>query len=256
MRAGRRSAREGLEVPTRNFTLIELLVVIAIIAILASMLLPALQQAREKGREAVCMSQLKQLGTGLYMYVDEWDGALPQWVIPHLPFQPLPQTWWSGTISPYMGYAVDDLFGAEYMPCPSASGEKYWHFLDGYFDVFHTYGANFPNVFSYPSFAAGLPKNKSRRLERVPSSTFMVADAGYNVIYSWTTYGGGSLNWDTDGDGVNDTTIYTNYQYNLYTPRHSNNAANCLFPDGSVKRRTLLQWIQNYDEMIGDATRP
>ena len=172
MRAGRRSAREGLEVPTRNFTLIELLVVIAIIAILASMLLPALQQAREKGREAVCMSQLKQLGTGLYMYVDEWDGALPQWVIPKDP----PQTWWSGTISPYMGYAVDDLFGAEYMPCPSASGEKYWHFLDGYFDVFHTYGANFPNVFSYPSFAPGLPKNKSRRLEGVPSSTFMVAD--------------------------------------------------------------------------------
>ncbi len=252
MRAGRRSAREGLEVPTRNFTLIELLVVIAIIAILASMLLPALQQAREKGREAVCMSQLKQLGTGLYMYVDEWDGALPQWVIPKDP----PQTWWSGTISPYMGYAVDDLFGAEYMPCPSASGEKYWNFMSGHLDVFHTYGANFPNVFSYPSFAPGLPKNKSRRLERVPSSTFMVADAGYNVIYSWTTYGGGSLDWDVDGDGVKDTTIATNYQYNLYTPRHSNNAANCLFSDGSVKRRTLLQWIQNYDEMVGDATRP
>jgi len=59
-----------------------------------------------------------------------------------------------------------------------------------------------------------------------------------------------------DGASVLDTTVATNYQYNLYSPRHSNNAATCLFPDGSVKRRTLLQWIQNDKEMIGDGTRP
>ena len=59
------------------FTLIELLVVIAIIGILASMLLPALNRAREKGRAAVCVSNLRQILTAVQLYADDNEGQMP-----------------------------------------------------------------------------------------------------------------------------------------------------------------------------------
>ena len=62
---------------TRGFTLIELLVVIAIIAILAAMLLPALQSARERGRRGSCVSNLKQIGTALMQYAQDYREKMP-----------------------------------------------------------------------------------------------------------------------------------------------------------------------------------
>ena len=63
----------------KGFTLIELLVVIAIIAILAAILFPVFAQAREKARQASCLSNVKQLGTAIQLYVDDYDETFP-WV--------------------------------------------------------------------------------------------------------------------------------------------------------------------------------
>ncbi len=59
------------------FTLVELLVVVAIIAILAALLLPALESARERGRRAVCLSNLRQLTLSAVVYADDANGQLP-----------------------------------------------------------------------------------------------------------------------------------------------------------------------------------
>lgn len=86
------------------FTLIELLVVIAIIAILAAILFPVFAQAREKARQTVCTSNLKQIATGMLMYAQDYDeNCAPPYLGPLDERDPIndPMTW-DRLIGPYL----------------------------------------------------------------------------------------------------------------------------------------------------------
>ena len=78
----------------KKFTLIELLVVIAIIAILAAMLLPALKNAKDAAKDAICKSNLKQLGLFTYIYIDDFSGYFPSSVTDSLGTPLTQYCWW------------------------------------------------------------------------------------------------------------------------------------------------------------------
>lgn len=86
------------------FTLIELLVVVAIIAILAGILFPVFSHAREKARQVSCLSNLKQIGTAVMLYVQDYDETLPPYwddSDPNVPNEN-PRGFWHNLIHPYV----------------------------------------------------------------------------------------------------------------------------------------------------------
>src|SRR3954471_18903295 len=78
----------------RAFTLVELLVVIGIIALLISILLPALSKARKSANTVKCLAQHKQIMAALLIYSNEWKGAIPY-------------TNWGPAVGPYPGWLYD-----------------------------------------------------------------------------------------------------------------------------------------------------
>jgi len=102
---------------TRAFTLIELLVVIAIIAILAAILFPVFAQARETARMSSCGSNMRQLGTGVMLYTQDYDETYPM-VVNYAAAVNAPDRMWTATVQPY-------LKNEKVFLCPSAENARF-----------------------------------------------------------------------------------------------------------------------------------
>ncbi|MGD9497909.1 MAG: DUF1559 domain-containing protein [Armatimonadota bacterium] len=98
----------------RGFTLIELLVVIAIIAILAAILFPVFAKAREKARQTSCLSNLKQLGMGIYMYAQDYDERMIRYYRYMTISTGRYLWWWGDMVQPYVN-------NYQILECPSGS---------------------------------------------------------------------------------------------------------------------------------------
>lgn len=157
------------------FTLIELLVVIAIIGILAALLLPALSSARERGRSAVCVSNLRQIGLAIGMYTDDNNDYFPpgftgtsDWPLLVAPYISKSQTTYgnSGTISSSAAFI-----------CPSGVRSK------GTLPIRLMYSAHtilMPNTATYPPY-------RRTRIGR-SSEIILVADGTQQSVFYAGTF--------------------------------------------------------------------
>jgi prepilin-type N-terminal cleavage/methylation domain-containing protein/prepilin-type processing-associated H-X9-DG protein len=110
----------------KGFTLIELLVVIAIIALLLSILMPALQRVKEQAKQTRCQANLKQIGLAMHAYAGDYDYLIPQAELrPGVAVYTGIDMRWPVLFMPYLGSVVDDFddlieyYELEIFDCPS-----------------------------------------------------------------------------------------------------------------------------------------